>query len=91
MKTADFVQEKSEEIELSLSDAIRVTGGRVGNNFGGRNCAIFYELYCKPSNCTQDCCEISHAGQMTRSMTRNVTLHTSCAKLEHSGMFTTED
>ena len=26
MKTADFVQEKSEEIELSLSDAIRVTG-----------------------------------------------------------------
>ena len=25
-KTADFVQEKSEEIELSLSDAIRVTG-----------------------------------------------------------------
>ena len=35
MKTADFVQEKSEEIELSLSDAIRVTGWRVGNNFHG--------------------------------------------------------
>jgi hypothetical protein len=26
LMTADFVQEKSEEIELSLSDAIRVTG-----------------------------------------------------------------
>lgn len=45
MKTADFVQEKSEEIELSLSDAIRVTGRRVGgNHFDGRISAIFCPL-----------------------------------------------
>ena len=43
MKTADFVQEKSEEIELSLSDAIRVTGWRVGNNFDG---PIWGPIFC---------------------------------------------